>query len=1404
MGDSLEQWRAAIGTFCPSGPSHENTSVHFCSKRSSNKSNASQVEGNIRSTRGLRVFPLLLVIVTSLLVIGGVQLNPGPKDTKFPFEILLSSEHSTLDHPLDSVLERHGLVIIENSGMGDCLFEALSDQLKRLTSVEVNASDLRQSLLKCIQEHTTLPIGEHVMTLFDSEDNKDWQQFAATLESTEDLHTQQLSWYTDEYMVRPGVWGDNLMLYAFAKLYSIDVAIYTAGTDEPHTITADEGPGDKERMLARLGYISHLHFVSLVNITDIKYGEISWRAMSDRLGDLFLQLLNSEVVEDRETTVGLLSQMVDSFFEAKNMSVKWPDGLPQLVDQLVQRELERSAGMVPGFLKHTDSKETRAFIMTLKERAPKESSLQKLLQWYEYMNEIFVDDNGDRAHSLPDGIPLRDSRHAFDEDSKDQLSDEHGCLFEPDIIYNVLSISRNIRKFRDFPSECSQKDFDEMALLLSQIVDSSIKIKDNVRDELIELVVKMESSVLEMLSGAYKQILKDNGAVATRDYLNKKRDAASESRGNVLLTLLDGYQRMTGGRVKDNEGISQLKKLLEICVNKNEAMKRAYDEKIDYIPEGTESKDCGITKAMYDLGKEITKQTEIEKQATLMCDLGKEYADLAKETREGWHFNYATALYNAALQRFRKINAENEVILADSIDNIQKQLQQLETGLLETAFKVNKEPLSKSRERYKGVLEGIRKYSKEAIHGIQTEDMLIDSVTFEMNEECQRRTIEKSKCFYDTLTSKIIELHKLMIDDCISVLGRPNCRFAIIGLGSLARKEVTAWSDLESAILYDPTGKSNEEIEKLKLDFRILVHYFHLKVINLGETKINALDIPVLCDFNSKLPEGVKDNDFYDEITPQGLCFDGALPQASKIPFGRRSTKHPTKQDTLELIMTVDEMSECQLGEVSLKEGYHLSDVLLTSTLITGDESLWNEYNEKVHKILSSLSTIDPKLSVGKERGIETLREDLKAYLTKPLTPESFNSQMHTKHNIYRFATVSINSLKFLHHCTSFSSLDILDELHDKQVLHASAKIDLQFMVCMAINMRHLVYGRSGQQREMVSFVTRPSQDELIAESDLVSVRDYAPAIFLFYSTLIPWRDFLLYNYCFNDISTCKHLFQYMYLSPQTTASIQMEMHMFQDVINSLEYQEYPRTQKALAKLDAFGDASFGKCEFDKAIQSYNVSIIIKRKIHGYHPHPNIASSLGNLGNAYNSKGEFDEAIQCHNESLEMQRTIHDNHPHPNIAFSLGNLGNAYNSKGEFDEAIQCHNESLEMQRTIHDNHPHPNIASSLGSLGNAYNSKGEFDEAIQCHNESLEMQRTIHDNHPHPNIASSLGNLGNTYHGKGKFDKAIKCHKECLEMQETIHRNHPHPSIAYTLWNLGNVYNSRGTLDKHYVKSHD
>ena len=162
-----------------------------------------------------------------------------------------------------------------------------------------------------------------------------------------------------------------------------------------------------------------------------------------------------------------------------------------------------------------------------------------------------------------------------------------------------------------------------------------------------------------------------------------------------------------------------------------------------------------------------------------------------------------------------------------------------------------------------------------------------------------------------------VKLVSMLARECESRLGKPPCNYAIIALGSVARMEATPFSDLEFAILYSDPG-----IEDKVRYFRIMSHFIHLKVINLGETVLPALAIEQLNDFQSTDPNS---NWFYDSATPRGISFDGAMPWASKTPLGRMAT---TNKPALELIKTPEEMAVFQDEEFAVKEGYHLSKVI--------------------------------------------------------------------------------------------------------------------------------------------------------------------------------------------------------------------------------------------------------------------------------------------------------------------------------------------------------------------------------------------------------------------------------------------------------------------------------------------
>ena len=175
---------------------------------------------------------------------------------------------------------------------------------------------------------------------------------------------------------------------------------------------------------------------------------------------------------------------------------------------------------------------------------------------------------------------------------------------------------------------------------------------------------------------------------------------------------------------------------------------------------------------------------------------------------------------------------------------------------------------------------------------------------------------EKMQEVFRDIQAMCVKLVSMLAEECEKRIGEPPCNYVIIALGSVARMEATPFSDLEFAILY-----SDKNIGEQINYFRILTHFLHLKVINLGETIIPALGIKELNDFQSS---DSKSNWFYDSKTPRGISFDGAMPWASKTPLGRVTTKN---KPALELIRTPAEMAELQDEEFSMKEGYHLGKV---------------------------------------------------------------------------------------------------------------------------------------------------------------------------------------------------------------------------------------------------------------------------------------------------------------------------------------------------------------------------------------------------------------------------------------------------------------------------------------------
>ena len=99
------------------------------------------------------------------------------------------------------------------------------------------------------------------------------------------------------------------------------------------------------------------------------------------------------------------------------------------------------------------------------------------------------------------------------------------------------------------------------------------------------------------------------------------------------------------------------------------------------------------------------------------------------------------------------------------------------------------------------------------------------------------------------ITGQYKNVMKDLCQYCVNVLGPPPCRFAVVGMGSLARREVTPYSDFEHIILLEV----QENYESYLEYFRWVSVVFHTVILNLQETIIPSLNVMYLndkdCDF---------------------------------------------------------------------------------------------------------------------------------------------------------------------------------------------------------------------------------------------------------------------------------------------------------------------------------------------------------------------------------------------------------------------------------------------------------------------------------------------------------------------------------------------------------------------------
>ncbi|KIC73234.1 hypothetical protein DB42_CE00390, partial [Neochlamydia sp. EPS4] len=385
-------------------------------------------------------------------------------------------------------------------------------------------------------------------------------------------------------------------------------------------------------------------------------------------------------------------------------------------------------------------------------------------------------------------------------------------------------------------------------------------------------------------------------------------------------------------------------------------------------------------------------------------------------------YNYA--LHDSSLDKKKSIKeklSKVEILLSKACQG-----KALELSLIEEQFESNRGELKKFRQ---GIEEKIQALGSDP-------------------------SSEEVRELYSKIAWEIKAFFKSLVGQAQGVLGAAPCEFAMIGFGSLAREEMTPYSDLEFGILIQENTFANKDY------FKRLTNLLHLKVINLGETILPALNISC-----------IKEANFFDSVTPRGLAFDGEGVQGKgcKTPFGNRQT--------FELIQTPEKMaqyiSKNKKGQWWHEKEPHLPMELLSFTPLLGSEELTKQYRKNVQDELEKpcQESLALRQYLAKQH---LVLADMEAFSPEMGDLDREGMLFKVKNDFYRFPHLALDRLALLKKVMASDTFTRIEQLNKLGIITAGAANKLKDWMSIALFMRLKTYSHYQAQKEMMNPLIKP------------------------------------------------------------------------------------------------------------------------------------------------------------------------------------------------------------------------------------------------------------------------------------------------------------------------------------------
>ena len=782
----------------------------------------------------------------------------------------------------------------------------------------------------------------------------------------------------------------------------------------------------------------------------------------------------------------------------------------------------------------------------------------------------------------------------------------------------------------------------------------------------------------------------------------------------------------------------------------------------------------------FELKKLDDDETEIAEQLKRLCDTRGHEIDpkasavllhkLAKiyRMRSPGMFSLirSAALFNAAIVRSPKNKRE---IIND--------LRQLCKHVLEVADAKNTNAdLIQHAETVKETIQGMRDHVDATLKEVKP---IPNNVEKDKLHSLEQEKISKLQYLQDNIAKQYTQIMAGIAEYCESVMGPAPCKFAVAGMGSLARKEITPYSDFEHIILLENAVKQNDDYEHCLKYFRWFSVIFQVIIIKLGETIIPSVAI------NSLNDQSVEKGDwFYDAVTMRGVSFDGMMPHASKFPLGRRQLTEQKPWMT-ELIKPVNDMLQYLRGKESLKNGYHLNDILTRTCFVYKNKQVFNEFQQEVFRYLET----EGQSESGQEFVKKQLIDDLQKFAARPtlakLKPQqSFN----IKQVFYRSITLFIMSLGRMYNINSPSCCDILIGLVKKQQINETTKHNAMYAVALACEIRLKWYSMNRSQRDDV-----PSITEIVKIIGEFSSASYFQITYSLQS----------------DVSKRLQLKKTHFYSNPCLLNL--------NIGYCLENHGLQRRSAKLLKVSNLDERLYS---FDECLRLLTEKFTIndaesKSKGENEFEHAQAMQYYQKLGGDFFDVKSYDDAIECYTKSIKLFSKLLNTFSEKNEDNALNNesqdlirqlakinrsIGQSFLRMSKPHDAFEYLQAGLKMfEQCSLDVDNDIEVAATLYELGASFSLKLQYNDAKRCWDESLQIRERISEDVDRDRgIANTLKKIGDCLMGMNKLDEAKLHFDRCLKIQEQTSIDiNTDRGVAITLHDIGRCLVGMNKLDE-------